>query len=209
MAKYNEIMSRVSVTPEMRERVLSNVAEHRRLRQKSSAENVKYIRGWMRWIPAVAAACFLLVIGLQIYHINQPGTEPIDVATDSIVEYSSLEELEMAMGFDIPSLDELPFDVTEAVYTNSFGIARVDYYGAAGENITLSKAKDDGADISGDYNEYTSVTEENTNGITVTLKGNEDSYSLATWTEGEYAYAVSANPGIPYENIMKIIRFII
>ena len=66
MNKYNEIMSRVSVTPEIRERVLSNVAKHRHLKQKSSAENVKNNRGWMRWVPALAAACFLLVVGLQI-----------------------------------------------------------------------------------------------------------------------------------------------
>ena len=63
MAKYNEIMSRVSVTPEMRERVLSNVDKHRQLKQKSSAGNVKNNRGWMRWVQALAAACFLLVVG--------------------------------------------------------------------------------------------------------------------------------------------------
>ena len=34
LAKYNEIMSRVSVTPEMRERGLSNVDKHRQLKQK-------------------------------------------------------------------------------------------------------------------------------------------------------------------------------
>lgn len=209
MAKYNEIMSRVSVTPEMRERVLSNVAAHRQLKQKSSTGNVKNIRGWMRWVPAVAAACFLLVIGLQIYHINQPGTEPIDVATDSIVEYSSLDELEAAMGFEMPVIEELPFEVTETVYTNSFGIARIDYYGAAGENITLSKAKDDGTDISGDYNEYSSVSNETIGGISVTMKGNEETVSLATWTEDIYSYAVSLYPGIPQDTMIKLLETLI
>ena len=44
---------------------------------------------------------------------------------------------------------------------------------------------------------------------TVTLKGNEESYKLAIWTGGEYVYAISANPGISYEIIMKMIQVII
>lgn len=209
MAKYNEIMSRVSVTPEMRERVLSNVAEHRQLKQKSSAGNVKNIRGWMRWFPAVAAACFLLVVGLQIYHINQPTDEPVYVTSEGITEYASLTELEKAVGFDMPELEALPFETAETMYTNAFGIARIDYYGSSEERITISKGKDDGTDVSGDYNEYSSVIEETVDGITVTLKGNEESYNLAIWTDGEYAYAISANPGISYEIIMKMIQVII
>ena len=209
MAKYNEIMSRVSVTPEMRERVLSNVDKHRQLKQKSSAGNVKNNRGWMRWVQALAAACFLLVVGLQIYHINQPTDEPIDVASEGITEYASLTELEEAVGFDMPELETLPFEKAETVYTNAFGIARINYYGSSEECITISKGKDDGTDVSGDYNEYASVIEEPVDSITVTLKGNEESYNLAIWTDGEYAYAISAKPGISYETVMKMIQDII
>ncbi len=209
MAKYNEIMSKVSVTPEMRERVLSNVAKHRQLKQKSSAGNVKNNRGWMRWVPALAAACFLLVVGLQIYHINQSTDEPIYVASDGITEYASLTELEEAVGFDMPELEALPFEKTETRYTDAFGIARIDYYGSSEERITISKGKDDGTDVSGDYNEYASVIEEPVDGITVTLKGNEESYNLAICTDGEYAYAISANLGISYEILMKMIQVII
>ena len=209
MAKYNEIMSKVSVTPEMRERVLSNVAKHRQLKQKSSAGNVKNNRGWMRWVPALAAACFLLVVGLQIYHIIQSTDEPIYVASDGITEYASLTELEEAVGFDMPELEALPFEKTETRYTDAFGIARIDYYGSSEERITISKGKDDGTDVSGDYNEYASVIEEPVDGITVTLKGNEESYNLAICTDGEYAYAISANLGISYEILMKMIQVII
>ena len=114
----------------MRGRVLSNVAKHRQLKQKSSAGNVKNNRGWMRWVPALAAACFLLVVGLQIYHINQPTDEPIDVASEGITENASLTELEEGVGFDMPEFETLPFEKAETTYTNAFGIARIDYYGA-------------------------------------------------------------------------------
>lgn len=209
MAKYNEIMSRVSVTPEMRERVLSNVAEHRQLKQKSSAGNVKNIRGWMRWFPAVAAACFLLVVGLQIYHINQPTDEPIDVASEGITEYASLAELEEAVGFDMPELEALPFETAETMYTNAFGIARIDYYGSSEECITISKGKDDGTDVSGDYNEYSSVSEETIGGVTVTLKGNDGEFNLATWTDDGYAYAVSSYPGMSSDKMTDLIESLI
>ena len=193
----------------MRGRVLSNVAKHRQLKQKSSAGNVKNNRGWMRWVPALAAACFLLVVGLQIYNINQPTDEPIDVASEGITENASLTELEEGVGFDMPEFETLPFEKAETTYTNAFGIARIDYYGSSEECITISKGKDDGTDVSGDYNENASVIEEQVDGITVTLKGNEESYNLAIWTDGEYAYVISANPGISYEIVMKMIQVII
>lgn len=209
MAKYNEIISRVSVTPEMRERVLAGIAEHRQLKQKRTAGNVKNIRKWARWVPAVAAACFLLVIGLQIYHINQTTDEPIDVASEGVTEYASLAELEEAVGFDMPELEALPFEKAETMYTNAFGIARIDYYGSSEEIITISKGKDDGTDISGDYNEYSSVSEETIGGVTVTLKGNDGEFNLAAWTDDGYAYAVSSYPGMSSDKMTDLIESLI
>ena len=209
MAKYNEIMSRVSVTPEMRERVLAGVAEHRQLKQKTTAGNVKNIRKWVRWVPAVAAACFLLVIGLQIYHINQTTDEPNDVASEGVTEYASLAELEKAVGFDMPELEALPFKKAETMYTNASGIARIDYYGSSEESITISKGKDDGTDISGDYNEYSSVSEETIGGVTVTLKGNDGEFNLAAWTDDGYAYAVSSYPGMSSDKMTDLIESLI
>lgn len=149
------------------------------------------------------------VVGLQIYHINQPTDEPIDVASEGITENASLTELEEGVGFDMPEFETLPFEKVETTYTNAFGIVRIDYYGSSEECITISKGKDDGTDVSGDYNENASVIEEQVDSITVTLKGNEESYNLAIWTDGEYAYAISANPGISYEIVMKMIQVII
>jgi len=70
------------------------------------------------------------VVGLQIYHINQPTDEPIDVASEGITENASLTELEEGVGFDMPEFETLPFEKAETTYTNAFGIARIDYYGA-------------------------------------------------------------------------------
>jgi hypothetical protein len=70
------------------------------------------------------------VVGLQIYHINKPTDEPIDVASEGITENASLTELEEGVGFDMPEFETLPFEKAETTYTNAFGIARIDYYGS-------------------------------------------------------------------------------
>lgn len=226
MAKYNEIMSRVSVTPAMRERILTNVAGSRQTAGATGAEAFRGLvkesgtgktRGsryrFMKWIPAVAAACIMIIAGMQYYRMNHvnpasPGTDS-DVAAQGIEEYASIEELEKAAGFDMPELADLPFTVTGTAYTNAFGIARCDYYGADGENLTISKAVDDGSDISGDYTEYAVVTEETIGGVTVTFKGNGDSLSLATWADSGYAYAIDMMQGMSMEDMKGIVEDVI
>lgn len=202
MTKYNEIISRVSVTPEMHERILKNVIAHKKEKEKSAVSKKTGTRRLMRWLPAAVAACFLIVIGMQVYHVNQPD---IDTTTESIIEYASLAELEEATGIDMPEIVPLPFEVDETAYTDSFGIARVDYYGKNGENITLSKAKDTGTDVSGIYNKYTSVTEKELEGVTVTLKGNDGTIALATWTKDGYACALYVDPGVSVKSMQDML----
>lgn len=107
MAKYNEIMSRVKVTPEIRERVLSNVAKHRQLKQKSSAGNVKKSRV-DEMGSGISRGMFPLGGRASDLTYHQPTDEPIDVASEGITEYASLTELEEAVGFDMPELEMLP-----------------------------------------------------------------------------------------------------
>lgn len=205
MAKYNEIMSRVSVTSEMRERVLGNVIAHQSEGENDAVNRKSGIKHLIQWIPIAAAACFLLVIGIQFNHVNQLGRESVGEALESVVEYASLADLEKGMGFDVPEIDPIPFEVTETGYTNCFGVARVDYYGENGESITLSKAKDTGTDISGDYNEYSSVTEKEIEGAAITLKGNDGTISLAVWNQDGYSYALYADPGASPENMTDML----
>ena len=209
MTKYNEIMSRVSVTPEMRERVLSYVAEHQTTDAQAGHDRKPNIKKMAGWVPAVAAACLLAVVGLSVFHLRQAGNEPADVATYGIEEYDTLAALNAAMGFDVPEVSPLPFAPAKTVYENVFGVARIEYYGAGNENITLSMTKDNGEDISGDYNEYAFVREETINGVTVVLKGNEGSVSLAVWTMDGYAYAISANPGVDSDAMIAMTGSII
>ena len=53
-----------------------------------------------------------------------------------------------------------------------------------------------GDDISGDCNTYTTIEEQTVDGHTVLCKGNDGLIYTATWTDGEYSYAVMCDAGM-------------
>lgn len=60
-------------------------------------------------------------------------------------------------------------------------------------------------DISGDYNTYADKKEITVNGVRVTLRGNDGTWSVAAWTENGYAYAVgAAEHPLPEEKITAL-----
>ena len=61
-------------------------------------------------------------------------------------------------------------------------------------------------DVSGDYNEYASVREQEVNGLTVTLKGDGKLSYLATWTDGSYSYSVSVSNGMTEDAILTLVN---
>lgn len=61
-------------------------------------------------------------------------------------------------------------------------------------------------DISGDYNEYGTVTELEVEGKTVTLKGEGDVFYVAIWTDGDYSYSVSVSDGADAETIFALVN---
>lgn len=197
MAKYNEVMSRVAVTPEMRERVLSNVENAR----AAKINNKKKIsRTIIRWFPLAAAACLVLIVGIGVGNsYNNNGTVGSNggdmVTSQGLEDCASLDQLSEKVGFDVPDLSaDIPFEVKQTVYTDVFGVARVSYNGADDTYIELDKGLDEGYDVSGDNNDYENTFEVSASGysdVKITMKGNGDSVSLATWTYDGYAYALS------------------
>ena len=123
------------------------------------------------------------------------------------MECASLDELSKSVGFEVPDLTEsIPYEVRSTTYSDVFGIARVDYDGDGEQRVELSMGKDDGTDVSGDSNEYASVETADVGGITVTLKGDHGAVSLATWTSGGYAYALSFGPSRDRETVETLVR---
>lgn len=121
-----------------------------------------------------------------------------------IVELEDTAALSEAVGFPVEGLTSLPFEVRQVTYYSYFNdFAEIDYTGD-GQSLSYRKAKGT-EDISGDWNEYENEKQLTINGFDVLLKGNSEKYSLASWTDGTYAYALSFEQEVTEEEITAII----
>lgn len=172
---------------------------------------------WIRY--ASIAACAMLVIGVGIFAITQHSGNIIDTPAQSeeadssdfvqsgnpYAEYDTLEEAENTIGFEI-SVPDSYGGYTEPYYAVIEGkILEVQYYNGDDRGMIISKSRGS-EDISGDFNEYNTVTETEVNGNTVTIKGNGDEFSLALWVSGDYSYSVSVSSGISENALKEIIE---
>lgn len=193
--RYDEIMDKVEVTDEMRERILSNLQkvdfEHTPQPEKILFPSMKKI------LPVAACFAVLLVSSLMLPKLsdNEHPDEILLQQGDYIAEFSTLSELEAAVGFDVPEIDELPFSPDLQIYM-AYGsdMAQIMY---DGEGQTAYFRKSVGQkDNSGDYNEYAEIEEISVGEVTVTLKGDSSEYTLALWYDGQFSYSLSLSDGL-------------
>lgn len=121
-------------------------------------------------------------------------------------EYDTQEEAQDD-GFSF----EAPFkidDYTAYVYRSTKAainnVEEVDYKDSEGNELTLRKGECEESEISGDYNKYENSETVDVDGNSVTISGNDDTYSLATWTNGDYAYSVYSTVGVTKEYITAV-----
>ena len=194
--KYEEIMDRIEVTPEMRRRVLRNV-EAARARKK---------RQTMRQLVTLAA-CLAVVVCCWFAWKPRQVQEPEQgiMGTAQIETVENIRALSEKTGIPLAELTNLPFAVEHTEYVSYWGeLAEIQYFG---ETNSLRYRKSQGTeDNSGDYNEYTQVETVDIAGNTVTLKGDKDGYSMAQWTDGSYAYSISVTEPISQEVFTALIK---
>ena len=206
--KYNEIMGRLELSAEARDRILNSV-------MAGSAEEtapqgrilpISVIRRYV-----VAAACFAVVL-LAVFalpRLRQGADEPPEVALPaSITEYATAEELSASLGFPVEDVTGLPFAAEEVTYANFFDSFAQIVYRGSGASAAYRKACGND-DISGDYSEYEEVWETPVGGVSVTLKGNGGEVSLAIWQQDGYSYSLSLDPGIPEQEAVGLLRSLI
>ena len=75
------------------------------------------------------------------------------------------------------------------------------FYGEDGSDMLIRKALGT-EDISGDYNEYAQI--ETVDGVT--LKGENDLFSLALWTDGTYTYSISVESTLSRIEMMALVN---
>ena len=182
--KYEEIMDRIEVTPEMRQRVLHKL---------EAAQTRKKRQGMLRPIFTMAA-CLAIVLCCWIAWRPQQTPDPEQgmLAASQIETVDSLQALSQKTGLPLAELTDLPFAVERTEYVSYWdSLAEIQYFG---EGNTLRYRKSRGTeDNSGDYNVYAQEMTLEVSGSTVTLKGENSAYTLALWTDGQYAYSISVD----------------
>ncbi len=204
---YHEIMEKIEVTDEMRNRILNHVS-----RQVSDTPHKVVTFRHLRKMASVAACIALLLIGGTMMKNtllpSQPAPDQEMVGGGyGMEECKSLTELTQKAGFAVKDISEssIPFKVTSTSYTwcwNEF--AQIIYEGTD-NSLTYRKTRGTD-DISGDYNQYDQVSDITIEGVNMTVKGNKDLYSLATWHTKDYSYSISLNEGITLETLLSIIQ---
>lgn len=190
---YGEIMNRIELNVEIKERILKNIQDKNyKTKNSSKIKNIYNIKEYL-----IIAACFMFLIGISIYlpdSINKSlneeatGTKQMLEVTANVDAYDSAEQLSQSLGFEIEDIN-VPFEVLGAKYMSYFGeLGEIDY---VGENQSLIYRKSLGNyDNSGDCNEYNDIFKTTVNNDDIIIKGNDDKYVLALWTNGEYSYSI-------------------
>ncbi len=194
--KYEEIMERVEVTPEMRQRILSNLEQARKPKRPALRQLMS-----LAACLAIVLCCWYAWKPRQQTQVENPGAQ----GAAQIENVASLEALSQKTGVPLKELTGLPFDVEDTQYVSYWEeLAEIQYFG---QTDSLCYRKSRGTeDNSGDYNVYSQVKTLDVSGCTVTLKGGAEGYSLAAWTDGTYAYSISASKPLTEETFRGLLE---
>lgn len=190
---YDEIMDRIEVTEEMRQRVLSRIAQED---IEPAPPKVLRFPAWKKYLSA--AACLILVIAgatalPRLIPLLSPG-ETVQIVP-RIQDASSLAELSGLVGFEVSPAAALPFTPEEMAYCAYWNeLAQIQYSGQ-GQTATYRQSVGE-SDNSGDYTAYRDVTKITAGGLSVTLKGDAGVYVLAVWTDGTFSYSLRLSQGL-------------
>lgn len=109
------------------------------------------------------------------------------------VDCNTIEEAEIIAGFQAAVFEQMPQGYTQSA------IRAIDHdmieliYEDGEKSIQIRKARGR-SDISGDYNSYKENTTAAIGKFQVSTRGNDGKVSVAVWEDGEYSFAVSADP---------------
>lgn len=114
------------------------------------------------------------------------------------VDCDTMDAAKELAGFDLTlpkAADELEAVENEMIQA---------FYGENGSEMLIRKALGD-QDISGDYNEYPQI--ETVDGIT--LKGENDQFTLAVWTNGGYTYSISVGEALSQTDMLALVNSVV
>lgn len=135
--------------------------------------------------------------------VQNPETSSVQIA-NPFVRYESLEEAEKIAGFsfEVPEIiGDYKVSSIELMNSKMYNVIYTD----KSENRIIIRKQAGYEDISGDYNFYADEKVEENGSVSVTIKGNEGLYSLATWIQDGYFYSVSYDVPVSLDEVGKLV----
>ena len=120
-------------------------------------------------------------------------------------ESATLEEIRTEVGYPFKLPQHLPDGYRPEKYSLLFGSLIQASYVSETDEILYRTEKTD-LDISGDYNRYETEETAQINGMTVTVKGQDNRFYTATWQSEHQSYSVMSKSGISREELLKIVE---
>lgn len=211
LSKYEELMEKVEVTPEMRERVEKGIEKELAADSIMPTHIVDITRkkGFHSRKRLSLAACFalLLLAGIVLPRLLHPVPDYSGDETQVIPEiagWSSTEELSEKMGFPVSDIAFLKEQAEETAYLSVWDIAEIQY--TTDDHLVTYRKSLGNEDNSGVYETYEQETTETVNGQQYILKGNGTECSLILWTDEEYSYSIYFEEAVPKEQAETIIK---
>lgn len=138
------------------------------------------------------------------------GSQESGELANPFVEYDTIEEAEEAVGFDITVPDSIDGYSKRIIRVDSQDqLIEVIYQNEQNEDQEIRIRKAVGTDeISGDYNEYSQSRTLDVDGIAVTVKGDDDLITVATWAQDPYVYSIGnySDSGFTEGELVKLIQ---
>ena len=212
---YHEVMEHIELTTEMRVRILEHVQQADLSPDQAAKEpkkvtkfaNLRKYAGMAAGLIVLIAACAVLPNVLtKNGDQNQDQTPEDDTqATWDYQEYDSAQALSEKLGYEVSDIQGLPFEPQTTVYASiGTDLAQIEYQNG---NTSACYRKSPGTEEnSGDYNQYEKLDTVSAGDCQVELRGSEDGYVLAVWTDGAYAYSLSFSQAQPKDVWMRLLE---
>ena len=120
-------------------------------------------------------------------------------------DFASLEEAVKAVGFDFVAPDTLTgCDKVAYQVIPDDQIIEVLYLNGEERQVSVRKAVSS-ENISGVYTQFDQVEQVEVDGRSVTMSGDGETVSLATWTDGDYSFSVYADNGLAQGDMAQLV----
>ena len=152
-------------------------------------------------VPILSFSMCLLL--LFVFISNKPKNDTSDVlVTNPMSEIHSLDEAHSQLGYSL-SIPDIENTTKEYYLINT--IIEVRYISHDEEKYVIRK--DIGSeDCSGIYTTYEETKTISSNGINITIRGNNNLYYLATWTSNDYTYSFYTVDGLDETTLLSYIE---